>query len=1325
VPDATDAGSWLPQAVGRLAGRQVGEDENFFDAGLSSLALMHLHSEAIAGPYPELSLSELFDNPTVALLDRHLAQTYGRPAARARSADPLPAGGGAGIAASELVAEQQIAIIGMAVDLPGAPDLGAFWSAIESGRDCIERRGEPRAAPGGAFVPAVSMLADPLGFDAAWFGLPAHEARLMDPQQRVLLMVAASALANAGIEPTRARRKSIGVAVSASENSYLRRIWEAEQAGEKIDPFLVSLLNEKDMLSSRLAYHFNLSGPALTVQTACSSSLTAIHLACDQLRAGTCDLFLAGGVCVDLSKADGYVAPKDSIYSADGYCRTFSDDAGGTVPASGAVMLLLKPLAAALRDKDRIYAVVRGSAVNNDGSQKVNIAAPSEKGQIAVIAAAQAAAGVRPGEIGYVETHGTGTRLGDPIEFRALAAAFGDTKGQGSCALGSLKSQMGHLGAAAGAAGVARAALCVYHGVKPATLHPTPLNAQIKLDDTPFVLLDRAERWEAGPRIAGVSSFGIGGANAHALIGSPPSIDPRSDLPAWDAKPIAFERRPFDIGKPRSSSAAPRDPDGWYYQPSWVPVGESEMAALPEYGEGVVALAGRNEAAVDRLAQALGRAGRRLAVAKDEAALSALFAGDSVKAVVYCPGGDLTLESHDDLRAVSDQLIEAPIRIVRSWNEVKSGEPLRLVIATEGFDTSPGLALAQGPQAVLPVEHRHVSASIVDIAAGRADAIVDVLDGPPGVYAVREGVLHARRLVPVAGLQAMRRGGIEPGDVVVVTGGLGGVGRQLAEAILEVADTRVVLLGRTAGGGEIDPAARMTELRCDVTDKADVANAVRAIRYNFGKIRGVVHAAGLPGSGLVDFNGPEDRLAVLAPKVLGATALQEALRSDPPRFVLHCSSLSAFFGMAGQVDYSAANAFLDAVAAAAARDAGSAVLSVAWPSWEGTGMAATVGQRGQAAPEGLQISPTEGRSIFLKALASGRPQLAVSPLRPNLLAERLFGAAVSPAAEPEVKRARAQGGDLKPLVRAAFLAALEHDRVDDSVSFFDQGGDSWSAMILVSTLQGDLDPSLGMSELIANPSVDALAQRLSDIQSRPGPQGPAGTIVRMKGGQAPPVIFFHPIGGGVIGYREVVARIADREVLAVASAETLDPSATLEAQASGYRKELPQGRAATLVGWSYGALLAWEVARQIEAEGGRVEKLILVDPPLPCTDEPDQAPPDFEQIALRELHPADEAQALPGSTALASSPEARSVVEACRTNTGRLLAYRPAGKVRCPAVVAVATERPSAWGATEAVLAAWQDHLENIETCMPLPGGHYDCVRGQNAEIIARLLQDE
>lgn len=1331
VVHSLDSRRWLEDAIRRLVGRKVGGDENFFDAGFSSLTLMRLHADAVAEGYRELTLSEVFDNPTTVLLARHMAEQYQPDRGRV---DQVSEGATSAsiVEAVPMVDQRQMAIIGMAVDLPGAPDLATFWDAIESGRDCILRFGEPRTAPRDAvFVPAVSMLGDPLGFDAAYFGIPAHEARLMDPQQRVLLMLAASALANAGIAPTRESRKSIGVAVSASENTYLRRIWEAEQAGNAIDPFLVSLLNEKDLLSSRLAYHFNLDGPALTIQTACSSSLTALHVACDQLRAGACDLFLVGGVCIDVSKADGYVATRNSIYSADGYCRSFSAEAGGTVPASGAAMVVLKPLRSALRDGDRIYAVVRGTAINNDGAQKVNIAAPSERGQVAVIRAALAAAHVGPEEIGYVETHGTGTRLGDPIEFRALAKAFGPAPSPDHCSLGALKSQMGHLGAAAGAAGVVRAALAVYHGVKPPTLHVGLVNDQISLYGTSFNFPERAAPWEAEPRLAAVSSFGIGGANAHAVLASAPHAHQRADLPAWNQRPVAFERKVFDVRDAERDPPRIGDVQGWFYRPSWVRLAHRQTADRPAAEDALIVVMGQDGDLMAELAQGFGVACRKFVILDDAGSFGALAGRMPVSSVVYCPGRPLSLSSWDDLRLASDQLIEGQLGIVRAWNAARGGEPLNLVTVTRGLDCGdpeggvPGLSLALGPQAVLPIEHPHIRAYVLDLfgsgTGDRASSILEVLDQPIGVYALRQGILHVRQLVGMETSQPSRPDGIESGDTVVITGGLGGIGRQLAAAILEVPRTRVVLLGRSAAGTTIDSSARLSELRCDITLESDVAASIGAIRSAHGRIHGVIHAAGLSGSGLVDFNSAADRLAVLSPKVLGAVMLHAALRDDPPRYVVHCSSLSALFGVAGQVDYSAANAFLDAFAATTAREGRSTIVSINWPTWENTGMAASPDPAGQRLPDGLQIRPSDGCAVFREALSARRTQLVVCPLPPKALEAQLRERRPGSGAAREILTG---SESVKTLVRSAFLSALGQNDIDDAASFFDLGGDSWNAMLLVSALQGSVLPSMSMAELIGHPSVETLARRASRMRPEPGaPEGAKAMIVTMKEGERPPIAFFHPVGGDLVGYREVIAGIGHREVLGLRGLGTGDDFETLEHQASAYRCALSRSGAPTLVGWSYGAVLAWEVARQREAEGLEVGRLVLIDPPLPDVSEQRGELQSLDEIVLRELDPSRSDTAIASAAELASSPLMRSVMDACKANTRRLMAYRPHGRVCCPVVVAVATQRPQSWGEPGSVMAAWQKHSTNEQTCIELPGGHYDSVCGPNAKLIALLLQ--
>ncbi|MER6875707.1 polyketide synthase, partial [Amycolatopsis sp. NPDC000673] len=337
------------------------------------------------------------------------------------SADPGPA-------------VEPVAIVGMACRVPGAADVRQFWRNLTAGVESVRRftRAEQLAAgvpaeelDDPAFVPAAPVLDDMAGFDAAFFGMTPREAELADPQQRLFLELCHTALEDAGHPPGRVRGE-VGVYVGTGVDDYLwrnirgnRRIWESAGRG------LTMVGNSPDYLATFTSYKLDLRGPSLTVQTACSTSLVAVHLACEALRSGECDLAVAGGTNIELPHHRGYLPRVGGVDSSDGHCAPFSEQASGTVWGSGGGTVVLKRLSEAVEDGDHVHAVILGNAVNNDGSEKVSFTAPGPKGQTAVIAQALSVAGVTPAEIGYVEAHGTGTRLGDPIEIAALTEVFG------------------------------------------------------------------------------------------------------------------------------------------------------------------------------------------------------------------------------------------------------------------------------------------------------------------------------------------------------------------------------------------------------------------------------------------------------------------------------------------------------------------------------------------------------------------------------------------------------------------------------------------------------------------------------------------------------------------------------------------------------------------------------------------------------------------------------------------------------------------------------------------------------------------------------------
>ncbi|HEX7139604.1 MAG TPA: polyketide synthase, partial [Vicinamibacterales bacterium] len=376
-----------------------------------------------------------------------------------------------------------IAIVGMACRVPGASSVEAFWNNLVAGVDCITRNG---TAPG--HVGAKGVLAGADLFDAALFGYTPREAELTDPQHRVMLECAWEALENAGYGVPGAAR--VGVYAGVAMNTYLLRNLFPHAgllASEGAHQILAA--NDKDFVPTRISYELDLTGPSVNVQTACSTSLVAVHMACQSLLAFQCDMALAGGAAVTVPLERGYAYREGGILSPDGHCRAFDANAQGTVPGDGVGMVVLKRLGDAIEAGDVVHAVILGSAINNDGGRKVGFTAPSVSGQTSVIAEAQALAGLSAATIGYVEAHGTGTPLGDPIEVAALTSAFRrSTPAIGSCAIGSVKSNVGHLDTAAGITGLIKAVLAVKHGVIPATLHVSQPNPALQLERSPFYL---------------------------------------------------------------------------------------------------------------------------------------------------------------------------------------------------------------------------------------------------------------------------------------------------------------------------------------------------------------------------------------------------------------------------------------------------------------------------------------------------------------------------------------------------------------------------------------------------------------------------------------------------------------------------------------------------------------------------------------------------------------------------------------------------------------------------------------------------------------------
>ncbi|EEF63276.1 hybrid non-ribosomal peptide synthetase/type I polyketide synthase [Pedosphaera parvula] len=452
---------------------------------------------------------------------------------------------------SELVEtnfETGVAIIGMSGRFPGAKSVTAFWENLKNGVETISRFQEEELEfrngteiakqQGHKFVKARAIFDDVDMFDAAFFGIYPKEAEVMDPQHRVFLECCWEALESAGYDPE-AYPGLIGVYAGLSMNTYLlanlvanRAFAERFTGSYQVGSYQVMLGNDKDFLPTRISYKLNLRGPSIAIQSACSTSLVAISQACLNLMNYQCDMALSGGVSITFPQKRDYLYEEDGMVSADGTCRAFDSKAQGTVFGHGAGVVLLKRLADAIADGDHILAVIKGSAVNNDGSVKIGYAAPSVQAQADVIAMAQAAAGVGAESISYIEAHGTGTVLGDPIEIAALTKAFRiTTEAKGFCGIGTGKTNIGHLDVAAGVTGLIKTVLSLQNQMLPPMLHFEQPNPNIDFANSPFYPVTKLTEWKSGPapRRAGVSAFGVGGTNAHVVLEEAPALQSSDD----------------------------------------------------------------------------------------------------------------------------------------------------------------------------------------------------------------------------------------------------------------------------------------------------------------------------------------------------------------------------------------------------------------------------------------------------------------------------------------------------------------------------------------------------------------------------------------------------------------------------------------------------------------------------------------------------------------------------------------------------------------------------------------------------------------------------
>jgi acyl transferase domain-containing protein len=519
----------------------VGLYENFFDLGGNSLIGLQVVAKLKKAFARPIAAVALYEAPTVSALARYLLPAENEEESEAQP-DPLKE---RRVLARQSTQHEEIAIIGMAGRFPGAPDIDTFWENLRNGVESVSFFSEeeliaagcdPRLVSDPAYVKARPILPveDVEMFDALFFGYSPREAELTDPQHRLFLESAWQALELAGYNPAD-YAGLIGVFGGSNISTYMMSLLNNPDAALG-DDYQMVIGNDKDSLTTSVSYKMNLKGPSFAVQTFCSTSLVAVHLACQSLLHGECDLALAGGVSIRVPVKAGHLYEEGGMESPDGHCRTFDAQAKGSMFGDGVGIVVLKRLSEALADGDLVHAVIKGSAVNNDGSLKVSYTAPSIVGQSEVVTMALEAAGISPESISYVEAHGTATELGDPIEVASLTRAYrAYTEHTGYCAIGSVKTNVGHLDRAAGVSGLVKTVLALKHREIPASLHFQEPNPEIDFAQSPFYVNAQLSPWSTSgtPRRAGINSLGLGGTNAHVIVEEAPAREPSGPSRPW------------------------------------------------------------------------------------------------------------------------------------------------------------------------------------------------------------------------------------------------------------------------------------------------------------------------------------------------------------------------------------------------------------------------------------------------------------------------------------------------------------------------------------------------------------------------------------------------------------------------------------------------------------------------------------------------------------------------------------------------------------------------------------------------------------------------
>lgn len=1125
-------------------------DRPFMEMGLDSADLLQLNEQLSHAFHRKLGATFFFKHNTHQKL---VSWFQANSPAKIRPHSSLET---AATAPTNNRRQNDIAIIGMACRLPGGiNDPQALWELLKNGRHVIGPmpRGRWTWPPGidpaheHRGIDQGGFLDDIESFDASFFRISPKEAALMDPQQRILLELAWETLNNGDLCVESQAGSRTGVFIGASGSDY-RLLLEQEKIPAQAH---MTTGNSMAVLANRISYFFDFNGPNLSIDTACSSSLVAVHEAVQSLRQGQCTQALAGGINLICHPGTSISYYKAGMLSPDGLCRTFGQKANGYVRSEGAAMIMLKPLDRAIADQDFIHAVIKGSACNH-GGLATGLTVPNPDQQARLLADAWENAGIPTTSLGYFEAHGTGTSLGDPIEVQGLQDAFaqstgsqsGDIVHEKSCGLGSVKTNLGHLEAAAGITGLVKTVLCLNRRKLVASLHCEKLNSHIDLTDSPFYVLDHLQPWPepkgaSVARVAGVSSFGFGGTNAHVVLEE--FVGPAMETPEnTNKKPSPFNRKPHWFS--RGAMVTKKVPPIFFMEKKWRSVPLHTSGTKPQEAHGKIAIFSTDE--TRKLAESIAK----------HFIQSQIVSLDGPTTPSHNFGGCIHLHGHN----TNNDLDHLRLRFqwLQQWigtgvgpKARGSNDKLTLLGVTQGLEPfrNPAPNLSGASMAslyrTLQSEYSHVRSRHMDILPGGSDdthTLAGIIagefsaqQGPPEIC-LRDGeryapILRARpeKQPPGPDLE------IPENEVLWITGGTRGLGLLCARHFVSRYNAkRLVLTGREPfppreqwpsfqtenGSTSQDPkmakkieavkaleaqGVQVRVLGFSLSDEAAMEKYLQEVRQTMGPAAGVIHCAGIEGTDTPAFirKELEDVHRVLEPKIPGLDQLIAHFNAEPLRFFLLFSSVSAAIPTlaVGRIDYAMANAYMDYLAQSSSHDC--PLLSIQWPSWKETGM----GEVQNPVYEGtglVSLSDREGLRILDHVLSHDLGPV-IMPAMVNqslwepecLLDHKPHPVPTAHAGDPWPNREPNQVPNRKPDPKKSLRPWLTHlfsrelgfdpGDFDPDSQFKDYGADSILLTQVLRRINKKLDPPLAPTTLYEYTTLNTLASHLEEKGPEP------------------------------------------------------------------------------------------------------------------------------------------------------------------------------------------------------------------------------------------------